>query len=147
MTHEEKRTAVRQKIVEACPELMELTNGCFIEVAWSDDQEGIELIEFNDRYMSDNGNNTVIEDSLVGDVVRVIGHQIRLEHVLRALGKKVGDRYCIDFVGWVWKWHTLEKGYQLYKHEGKLLFVDFKKDLSNQPEATVDFLFNVFYTK
>lgn len=42
--------------------------------------------------MRDNGGGTVIEDNVVGHVKKVIGHEPRLTHVLRAiekLGKEV----------------------------------------------------------
>lgn len=80
---------IRAKCIEANPSIKDLVNGCFIKVSWIDDSEP-ELIEWTDRTgMRENGLNSIIEDNVSGEIVEILGRDIRLADVLLAIKDRV----------------------------------------------------------
>ncbi len=99
MTHSEKLAAVRQKIVDACPQLKKAIFCSYCEVGGGMPQDP------------------------------------RIEHVLRALDKHIG----------LWEWHPTYKPITVIEALLRDANWQLDKDLSGQPEFTIDFLYNVFY--
>lgn len=137
MTHSEKLAAVRQKIIEACPELMEKTPGCRLkhggEIYRIEPENSVYITSpfGRDSIMvcNDDGNYvTSVEDC------EILGHEPRIDHVLRTLDKKIG----------LWQWHPVHKPVTVIE---SLLrdYWQLDTDLSGQSEFTIDFLYNVFY--
>lgn len=118
MTHAEKLAAVRQKIVEACPELSLSNKKC-----------------------------SRCREKCSCDSETPSFFVIRLEHVLRALAHKEMKSGRLDIF--------IDLSFRFWKITNTNGVNDLKiishwmptKDLSGQPEATIDFLYSVFYSK
>ena len=83
-----KLEEIKKRVVEVFPEVMELKNGCVLEVVWVDGQEP-EILVWSDRTdMRENGEGYLIEDNINGKIVKILGKPITLEHILEILGKK-----------------------------------------------------------
>jgi len=94
---------VREAIVKAVPEIMELKDGCLVKVWWlayladiQQGQEPDEIVQFSSRTMRGNGPvegkyHGVIEDNVTG-IVEILGRPITLDDILRATPLIVIDK-------------------------------------------------------
>lgn len=149
MTHAEKLAAVRQKIVEACPELMQPTEGCLIKYKNQtyriSNNNAVHFLLWREEYRSFGCDCCTINFSQ--EDCEVIGHEPHLEHVLRALAHKEMKSGRLDIF--------IDLSFRFWKITNTNGVNDLKiisrwmptKDLSNQPEATVDFLYSVICKK
>lgn len=118
-------------IREACPETMEICEGCVIRVLWLDDTEP-ENVFYSGRDMRLNGTMEVIEDNITGEIVEVIGHEIRLEHVLRTLNKTKEWACASD--------GTFLESVDTDRFHHHDVRCDLTKPVSDWPKETLDFL-------
>lgn len=138
-----KYEAVRAKIVEACPELQELTFGLRflcgneIHVLISLGKDG----GYTSGIVHGNGKDVwglqsyqqVFLEEYKDDI---IGHPIRLSHVLRAIGKRGHHMRNFSL--------SVEALSFEYINSGVLVQLDLTKDdLSLQSADTIDFLFKI----
>lgn len=144
-----KYEAVRAKIVEACSELVELSPGCEIRCSFQGGK-GYHLFEkryflYAIREREDKTDKYYFAADGVGetgllkryDISEIIGHPIRLSHVLRAIRKADNERREFYLFG------KLER--DMSKIEGEVCsrFNLEKDDLSLERPETIDFLFKI----
>lgn len=176
MTHEQMYKAVREKVIEVCPELMELSFGCKVNIRkgkmgyWGDSKigkgtvidtflgkkvshSGYDPVEDNISAVLDNGTiRTTFSCSKNG--VEILGHPIRISHVLRAMGEAslpnneflatylYQDTKQKDF----WICHKKESDYVLNREEYVISSKKWdleKDDLAQQSPETIKFLFDI----
>jgi len=137
-----KYEAVRAKIVEACPELIELSFGC--KISWKREKDLLsKTFVFLD--MTHDGILIVcLKNGVIGrraiplDECEILGHPIRLSHVLRAMN----PNYLVDSHGLFWKFTV--GGNPSYQVEYCKVTWELEKDnLSLQSPEVWDFLFKI----
>jgi hypothetical protein len=91
MTHEQMYKAVREKVIEVCPELMELSFGCDIKIHLTNGggEEATFLGYSKDGMVCStwakfHDNKESVQYALPSRIV-ILGHPIRISHVLRAI--------------------------------------------------------------
>jgi hypothetical protein len=93
MPMETIKKEVRAKIVEVCPELMKLSFGCEVDIDWWGDGKNFNRRKFGDCQCGDemrvNGEMEVIEDSITGRIVKIVGHPIQLDLARYILPKEL----------------------------------------------------------
>lgn len=144
-----KYEAVRAKIAEVCPELMELSFGCKVKVNLTNG--GGEMATFLGYSKDGLACTTWAEfhenkESVQYEIptrVLVIGHTPRLSHVLRAINKRLspGIPSCL-----ITSFGRLTVEMRTEGTSSKYIFEQWdleKDDLSLQSPETIDFLFNI----
>lgn len=117
----EKLTKIIQ---EEIPEIMELKNGCRLKIDWVGEGGDFEELIFTGRTMHDNDDDTIMEDSVMGEIVENLGRPITLEDVLIVYKKK----------------KDIKRSYQ---YEDILDVWKLNKPLKQQSPETIDFLYNL----
>ena len=126
---------IREACIKANSEIVKLKFGCEVVIDWLGN--GV-VHDMQKRFITDdlrdNGNGTVIEDSVCGDIEEIIGRPIRLADVLLAIDKYVkignlsdkekdGGLSYLDFVSFIYDKWNLEDN-----------------NLQNQSPETIDFI-------
>lgn len=130
-------TTLTEKIQKACPELMELSFGCKV-VHYYDHYDGshadkctVIQQEGNDILVVSHGQyDLVLEKEYIPEDFEILGHPIRLEHVLRSMEDVLKDKFKMNY-------HRNEQKLNLLK------LWDLTKDLSDQTEDVWEFLDNL----
>jgi len=128
-----KYEAVRAKIVEACPELMELSFGCKVTLegdwwmVYANTGDSVGICHGSERRFP-----------CKNQIDEILGHPIRLSHVLRAIADEVDSTACMYPDGAFVEWDSSGYDYHiLFRYDLT------KDDLSLQSPETIDFLFNI----
>lgn len=144
LSHTEKLEAIEKWIREAVPRLQELSFGCTLNIKPSIDENwciadylGVDYRDYpRDRLCRIRNNGHITR---VPRVFEIIGHPIDLEAVLEALNNK--SRPWKLSVG-VW-----QDGKLMLGGDGEDIYWQYGKDLSQQSEELIDFLFNLLITE
>ena len=103
-------TAILEKILEVCPELMELSFGCEVIVRHDAIEKHFIIEKLNESVWEIGTPNHYVMSGLNegGRDITIIGHEPHLEHLLRVLVTKNGvyDSYFIHANGWIMNEHT-----------------------------------------
>ena len=150
MTNLEK---IRQKIIEAVPEIVALKFGCEIECRFG---RGIVSGESDIHgmlaYIKGDG---TYHSGEIGGNVRIIGRQITLEDVLQAVGERLREGKFdkvigVTDVGTFWVGYN-DKGMRrmdlMMDNEGGFINWLLGKPLTDQSPEFINFLYNIFYGK
>lgn len=132
----EKYEKLRGKIIEACPELMELSFGCrFLRV----DEELIFVCKKDGMWLYIDPEDMRSWEWMNPKKERttILGHPIRISHVLRALAVETIPAVSIDQDGWL----------QFYPEEHGVYYNLDQDDLALQSDETKEFLFNLLTPK
>lgn len=153
---------IKKRIIEVCPEIMELTTGCKVKIeefCQIDVDEfgtstGIVVRDFTKIWVSAETqpvkNNIVwktfdYEELKKNYDIETVGHPITLSHVLRAIEKKGGYHYWIGTDGHFYELNTNFGNHELgvMAIEGSGIYWDLAKYLDSQKPEVWEFLFNL----
>lgn len=159
----QNHAAVLKAIQEVCPELMELSFGC--EATTREPLSNIEAKAFpipfghwiilerrqcfnQDAYVRMikkdaiwTGNSVEISRETFNGIMIILGHPIRLSHVLRAIEKQPGMSlldFALDSDGWF-----IQRPKGSHRFCQVVRYDLTQDDLSLQSPETIDFLFNI----
>lgn len=142
MTTDQKREAIRVKVIEAIPEVVELKFGCRILV------DGVKEIETIYKIMEDDDGKKIyfptgwIHGSFYREQFQVIGRPITALDILRAI--KICDKSHDSFFQMFFTAYKDELAIK-YGMDQKTLHLDLSKVLTNFDELTIDKLYELFY--
>jgi len=138
MTKDQKLEKIKEKVVEACPEVMELGFGCEILV----------LKKHTVLAVTEDGTPVI---NLYGGIAskgtfKIIGHPITLEHILKTASEKWRTSYGTNPVDG--KKHINVFGGDRVLREGEVLYSLCSKwtlgqPLSSQTEETISFIYEI----
>lgn len=132
---QEKYEAVREAVIAACPEIMELSFGCRISNGKSS-----QLV----NYLDPNGIHWCDGTFSVNEAIKnlkIIGHPIRIAHVLRAIKEKCPSKIAEGIEGINW-----DEGEEQYARYGLRMLREWnllEDDLSKQSAETINFLWEI----
>lgn len=146
-----KLEQVEAAVRKACPETMELRFGCYIETFKYSFNGTIEKVicvikdgeEVVECHL--NGRDDKIK---VSQINKILGHELRLEHVLRALGNAWQEDFSVGINGDKLNMAFVDEDVQDCGVEHKCIIVTYNltKPLKDQSPELIDFLFNIFYS-
>lgn len=148
LTREAILEAIIQEVHRAVPEILELKEGCLMNVWWLkhfadiiSGAEPDEVVSFTERTMKNNGHVqgkywAIIEDNVMG-VVEILGRPITLADILIAIGKKYGT-HVLQFTGI--ETCSLEAARVVNKW-------DLTRPLHDQPLPTLQFIYELLVDK
>lgn len=133
---------LRQKIIEACPELLELSFGCrFLRV-----EEELIFVCKKDRmwlYIDPEDGRCWEWMNPKKERTTILGHPIRIAHVLRALNTPMNCDYLLDAAGCFWDTSEDEIKVVGPLGDGKIQWNLEQDDLSLQSDEVKMFLFDL----
>ena len=149
-----KLEKIRQKIIEAVPEIVALKFGCEITdgeynfVIYRETKQNFWTKELNER-------GSIFQFSKPLKGFKIIGRQINLEDILRAVGERLREGKFdkvigVTDVGTFWVGYN-DKGMRrmdlMMDNEGGFINWLFGIPLQDQPEPTINFIYEIFYGK
>jgi len=163
-SHQQKLAFIREKCIEANPEIVELKFGCQVSVPYFVQEHQIRLIGSNPMVFPDGKVAIMDQGSYVGNEackhffkdkafhtfesgVDIIGRPITLADVLLALQavEDGGLKYGINAYG-AFKVNWLKENVYTEETRGRVkgcVCWDFKKTLEDQDETTISFIYDV----
>ena len=137
MNPQEKRQEVRNKIIAACPEIMELKFGCQVEKRSG---KICAVFESHSEYRYGIVSGALWPDSLSGELYskeslgKILGSPITLSHALRAVEKKNRKGLVSP---------NLKRNSELSEMTSILDWWDFTKNYDDQSDELVAYLYDV----
>jgi len=141
MTHQEKLEYIRQMIVKEIPEIMELKFGCWIKVRGHGYDNPIWTVRVigmsrgkGDTWAIGDGFREVVYDTKK-DIVEILGRPIGIAEILKVIPSH-----------WLAKYEKTTNHYELINTRSKnneYICIE-GRDLNEESEPTIDFLYNLF---
>lgn len=148
MTHQEQLSAVRQKIIEANPSILELGFGCEVTPKQIEENFTGEVYENricmgNEWFVKKGFENIRLSDSTILYSFEILGRKITLADVLllsRACGKKLVP-WCVDECGFFYAKDIMNQCILLGGLDVRWNLI--QDDLNLQSEECIDFLYSL----